>query len=141
MFTRSVITLALVAAFLVFGSDRTAGPISAEMALPMFKATEATEVCLMPPVSYSAEQVGATRTSADQTGALGLPADWPGRDVVGGDIPPTRIVADPYPTFDGIAVDPENDVVVMSDENRSGLLIYDRKSGRASCRERVLRLV
>jgi hypothetical protein len=127
-----MITLAIVAAFLVFGSDHSAGPISAEMALPMFKATEATEVCLMPPVSYSAEQVGATRTGVDQTGALGLPADWPGRDVVGGDIPPTRIVADPYPTFDGIAVDPENDVVVMSDENRSGLLIYDRKSGSDS---------
>ena len=40
-----------------------------------------------------------------------------------------RIVTDPYPTFDGLAVDPENNVVVMSDENRGALLLYDRTGG------------
>ena len=37
-----------------------------------------------------------------------------------------------YPTFDGIAVDPQNGLVVMSDENRSGLFMYDRASGSSS---------
>jgi len=42
------------------------------------------------------------------------------------DIPAVRMVADPYPAFNGIAVDPENNVVVASDPNRKSLLLYDR---------------
>jgi DNA-binding beta-propeller fold protein YncE len=42
------------------------------------------------------------------------------------DIPAARMVADPYPAFNGIAVDPENNVVVASDPNRKSLLLYDR---------------
>ncbi len=48
---------------------------------------------------------------------------------MGGDIPPVRAVVDPYPTFNGIAVDPVNDKVVMSDGNRKGILWYDRTAG------------
>lgn len=44
----------------------------------------------------------------------------------GGDLRPIRIVQDPYSTFAGIAVDPINNEVVMSDENRFSLLVYDR---------------
>ena len=47
-------------------------------------------------------------------------------DVAGGDIAPVRTVADPYPSLHSVAVDPENDRVVMSDSNRGGLLVYDR---------------
>lgn len=50
----------------------------------------------------------------------------------GGDIAPVRAVADPYPVFDGIALDPANDLVAMSDENRHSLLIYDRAGGGKS---------
>ena len=39
---------------------------------------------------------------------------------------PARIIADAYPAFNGIAVDPANNIVVMSDGNRKSLLIYDR---------------
>jgi DNA-binding beta-propeller fold protein YncE len=52
--------------------------------------------------------------------------------MVGGDIPPLRYVADPYPTFNGVAVDVENNRVVMSDENRKSVLLYDRSSGESS---------
>ena len=45
---------------------------------------------------------------------------------LGGDIIPVRQVADPYPVFNGIAVDPVNDVVAMSDVNRKSLLNYNR---------------
>src|SRR6266511_3188524 len=110
--------------FLAF-DDRYAGPISAEMALPLIKATEPADMCTMPGEPYLAYGQ-ASRISADDST---VPADWPGKGVPGGDVSPLRIVNDPYPTFDGIAVDPENDVVVMSDENRSSLLVYDRKSG------------
>ena len=44
------------------------------------------------------------------------------------DIPPVRMIADPYPAFNGIAVDAANGLVAMSDPNRKSLLLYDRRS-------------
>lgn len=115
------------AAMLAFGGTRGSEPIAAEMAKPLLKATEPAEICLRPEAfpGGGAFQAGGQ----EPRGAMAVPADWPGRSVVGGDVPPTRIVYDPYPHFDGIAVDPENDLVVMSDENRSGVLMYDRTAG------------
>lgn len=45
------------------------------------------------------------------------------------DIPPIRMIADPYPAFNGIAVDAANGLVAMSDPNRKSLLVYDRMRG------------
>jgi DNA-binding beta-propeller fold protein YncE len=45
------------------------------------------------------------------------------------DIPPVRMIADPYPVFNGIAVDAANGLVAMSDPNRKSLLVYDRVGG------------
>ena len=45
------------------------------------------------------------------------------------DIPPVRMIADPYPAFNGIAVDAANGLVAMSDPNRKSLLLYDRLRG------------
>jgi DNA-binding beta-propeller fold protein YncE len=126
---RRFTVLSAAAAIILFAEDRATGPIAAETALPLLKATEPAEFCMRPDFEYGAQS--AQRGGAP-TGALAVPADWPGKDVPGGDVPPTRIVADPYPTFDGIAVDPENELVVLSDENRSGLLMYDRASGSQS---------
>ncbi len=52
------------------------------------------------------------------------------------DIPPIRMIADPYPAFNGIAVDSANGLVAMSDPNRKSLLLYDRAgaSGGAASR-------
>lgn len=44
----------------------------------------------------------------------------------GGDIIPLRQVYDPYPVFNEIAIDPENNLVAMSDVNRKSLLSYAR---------------
>ena len=41
---------------------------------------------------------------------------------------------DPHPTFNGMAVDPDNNVVIMSDENRGSLLTYNLSDG-SSARE------
>lgn len=57
------------------------------------------------------------------------PLEWPGEGTRGGDIEPLRLVYDPYPTYDGLAVDSENGLVVMTDENRSGVLTYELTSG------------
>jgi DNA-binding beta-propeller fold protein YncE len=51
---------------------------------------------------------------------------------IGGELPPVRLVTDPYPTFNGIALDTENNRVLMSDENRKSVLVYDRASGNSS---------
>jgi DNA-binding beta-propeller fold protein YncE len=45
------------------------------------------------------------------------------------DIPPVRTIADPYPAFNGVAVDAANGLVAMSDPNRKSLLLYDRVNG------------
>ena len=57
--------------------------------------------------------------------------DWP-PGAIGGLIPPIRSVSDPFPTFDGMAVDSENDRVIFSDENRHSMLVYDRAAGSFS---------
>lgn len=50
---------------------------------------------------------------------------------LGGDLDPETTVWDPYPTFNGVAVDPVNNRVLLSDLNRHGILLYDR-SGAGS---------
>lgn len=62
-------------------------------------------------------------------------SDDSNRKLSGGDIAPIRYVMDPFPTFNGIAVDGENGKVLVSDTNRKGLLLYDRTSGSRSPEE------
>jgi DNA-binding beta-propeller fold protein YncE len=102
-------------------------PISAETALPMLKSMEPPEICLRPGVE-SAYQAGAT---APQSGgeSSGAPPGWPGKQTLGGNVPAARLVYDPHPTFNGMAVDPTNNVVIMSDENRGSLLSYNLTDG------------
>lgn len=65
--------------------------------------------------------------------ALGMALSWalvahpfsPEKPPSPSDIPAVRTVADPYPTFNGIAVDPAAGIVVLSDPNRKSLLLYD----------------
>lgn len=45
---------------------------------------------------------------------------------MGGDLSPARVVKDAYSTTAGLAVDPVNGDVVLSDENRFSLLVFDR---------------
>jgi hypothetical protein len=52
--------------------------------------------------------------------------DWGAATVAGGDVPPTRIVADPYPTLHSIVVDADHDRVFVSDPNRHALWSYGR---------------
>jgi len=42
------------------------------------------------------------------------------------DVAPVRVIQDPYATFEGIAVDPVHNEVIVSDSNRHALLSYDR---------------
>jgi hypothetical protein len=51
------------------------------------------------------------------------------KQLEGGDLIPLRQVSDPYPVFNGIAMDPEHNLVAMTDVNRKSVLSYDRTSG------------
>jgi DNA-binding beta-propeller fold protein YncE len=62
--------------------------------------------------------MGALAQAAPQENKSGKPAPE--------DIPPVRMIADPYPAFNGVAVDSANGFVAMSDPNRKSLLVYDR---------------
>jgi DNA-binding beta-propeller fold protein YncE len=54
--------------------------------------------------------------------------DWAAAHIAGGDVPPTRIVSDPYPTLHSVAVDTANDRVFVSDPNRHAVWSYDRRA-------------
>jgi DNA-binding beta-propeller fold protein YncE len=47
------------------------------------------------------------------------------------------MVVDPYPSFNGVAVDTTNDLVMMSDTNRKSLLVYPRTAGSPTSKEAV----
>jgi DNA-binding beta-propeller fold protein YncE len=89
-------------------------------------ASEGHATCTMPPLPPSSEEDGqeqprlAVPTSSDQTG---------------GDLPPVRMVVDPYPSFNGVVVDPASDLVMMSDTNRKSLLLYPRLAGSPTSAE------
>jgi DNA-binding beta-propeller fold protein YncE len=118
--------------------------LPADVAKPLIEAMEADDVCLMPPtLEQRAEYQASIAAYQSKTGAAaaaakaenpGAPPGWPGKSTLGGNIPPTAAIMDPWPTYDGIAVDAENGVVAMSDENRHGLLIYDAASGGNSAK-------
>jgi len=80
----------------------------------MFKRLPSWAIALAVVISWAA----LSRSSADESRSKPFPED----------IPAARMVADPYPAFNGIAVDPEKNVVVASDPNRKSLLLYDRGS-------------
>ena len=102
-------------------------PIAAETVLPMLKSMEPAEICLRPGVE-TAYQAGA---AAPQSAAAnsGAPPGWPGKQAVGGNVPAARLVYDPHPTYNGMAIDPANNVVIMSDENRGSLMTYNLTDG------------
>jgi DNA-binding beta-propeller fold protein YncE len=88
--------------------------------------------------------VATTEAAAEADGSLCLMPDAgdaqqlaiPERsDTEGGDIPPVRMVVDPYPSFNGVAVDTTNDLVMMSDTNRKSLLVYGRTAGSRTSKQ------
>ena len=103
-------------------------PIASEVVLPLLQSMEPPEICLMPG-REAAYQAAAGSGQAPAATASGAPPGWPGKQTMGGNVPATRLVYDPHPTFNGMAIDPANNVVVLSDENRGSLLTYHLSDG------------
>ena len=76
-------------------------------------AVESESICLMPDAQEAGQQRLAVPQSIDTSA----------------DLPPVRMVVDPYPSFNGVVVDTTNDLVMMSDTNRKSLLLYGRTAG------------
>lgn len=72
---------------------------------------------------------------SQERGQSSLSANAPPLTALGGDIQPIRKLEDPFPSFNGIAVDSTNNVAMLSDSNRKSMLLYDRASGDRSERE------
>jgi hypothetical protein len=62
----------------------------------------------------------------DAAAADSWPPGWDTAKIAGGDVPPARVVSDPYPTLHSVVVDPERNRVFVSDPNRHALWSYDR---------------
>ena len=118
----------------------TGAPSVEEAFVATTQAAEQAEgaMCMMPggddlnapDIDPSHVVSGLSGTDGDQQIAI------PKRsDAEGGDLPPVRMVVDPYPSFNGVAVDSTNDLVMMSDTNRKSLLIYDRGAGSAASKQ------
>src|SRR5205807_1413729 len=56
------------------------------------------------------------------------PPGWDAATIAGGDVAPSRVVSDPYPTLHSVVVDPEHNRVFVSDPNRHALWSYDRRA-------------
>ena len=139
---KRMMVVPLAVSTLLWG-PREKSTVAAEIALPLMESVEPADICLMPPTieetaayqaSIAAYQSSERVASAGRQEPQGSRPGWPGRATIGGNIPPTAAVMDPWPTFDGMAIDSENGIVAMSDENRHGLLIYDRTAGGDSPR-------
>src|SRR5207244_3505210 len=105
-------------------------------------------MCVMPAGTPSVEQLFVAETQAadeaetmcampDRGGDAQSPIAIPKSGDLSGDMPPVRMVVDPYPSFNGVAVDTTNDLVLMSDTNRKSLLLYNRTDGSATSKQAV----
>jgi DNA-binding beta-propeller fold protein YncE len=132
---RRVTTTFAIAAGLWLVAPAGRAPSVEDMFVATTEAAEEAEgaMCAMPDESDSEVRLASQTSQSDQTVR---PIAIPQRsDAEGGDIPPVRMVVDPYPSFNGVTVDTANDLVMMSDTNRKSLLIYDRTTGSATSRQ------
>ena len=108
---RLVLTAGFFAGWWLLSKPVDRGPsVDQQIVVEVQAAAEADTMCLMP----------------ESPNQIAIPA---ASDSLGGDVPPLRMVIDPYPSFNGVAVDTTNDLVMMSDTNRKSLLVYDRMVG------------
>jgi DNA-binding beta-propeller fold protein YncE len=122
-------TLILVTALVFLAVPHGRGPSIEQMFVAQTQAASETDAtCTMPPLNPLNED-------GQEQARLAIPTS---RDSTTGDLPPVRMVVDPYPSFNGVVVDSVNDLVMMSDTNRKSLLLYKRTAGSATSPEPAL---
>ena len=141
LMVKRLIALPVALAVLLLPGLRQSPRAAEETLLPLLKSMERQDICLMPPSApaYQATR-GARQPGQDEGGPL--PPGWPGKNALGGNVPPARVVADPHPTFDGMAIDPQNDIVVLQrrePQQRPDLRPHGRRPLEGDDRRRATR--
>ena len=109
------------------------GPSIEQMFVARTQAAAHTEnVCVLPGGDdFQAAAAQEQSPAAAQAARLTVPT----ASDTSADLPPVRMVVDPYPSFNGVVVDPASDLVMMSDTNRKSLLLYPRLAGSPTSTE------
>jgi len=124
-----LLLMGVAAAWLL--ADRWEPPITADsLPLALVGSREPT-ICLMPNRNEYA-QVRGGGAGHDIGGEPRTTGEWAPADVHGGDVMPARTVFDPYPTFDGVAVDSEAGRTFFTDSSLSSVLSYPATAGANS---------
>jgi hypothetical protein len=94
-------------------------------------ATPGKTICAMPASPLSEARLLAVELENGCLEEAGLeedswPPGWDTAAIAGGDVPPSRVVSDPYPTLHSVVVDSGRNRVFFSDPNRHALWSYDR---------------
>ena len=122
-------TLISVVGLVLLAVPHGRGPSIEQMFVAQTQAASETDAtCTMPPLA-------PLSNDGQEQPRLAIPTS---RDSTTGDLPPVRMVVDPYPSFNGVVVDSVNDLVMMSDTNRKSLLLYKRTAGSATSTEPAL---
>src|SRR5713101_4228016 len=103
MFKRALVLLLAIVTLMWNPSVKST--VSANVARPLIGSLESDDICLMPPTleQQAAYQASIAAYQARPGGAAaakpaenpGAPPGWPGKNTLGGNIPPTAAVMDP----------------------------------------------
>jgi len=126
-------TAIAVAGLVLLAVPRGGGPSVEQMFVARTQAAVHTEnVCVLPGGDdFQAAAAQEQSPAAAQAARLTVPT----ASDTSADLPPVRMVVDPYPSFNGVVVDPASDLVMMSDTNRKSLLLYQRLAGGPAATE------
>jgi len=127
-----VIAAAFASGVLLLAAAHGRAPSVEQMFVAQTHAAAASEnVCVLGDADDRGAQAQAAQgqnPAAAQAARLAATVD------TSSDLPPVRMVVDPYPSFNGVFVDAVGDRVLMSDTNRKSLLLYPRTAGSAGAR-------
>jgi hypothetical protein len=128
---RTRLLLVGIAGAWLLAGDRWEPAITADsLPLALVGAREPT-ICLMPDRNEY-DQTRGGGAGHDIGGERRMTGEWAPAGVHGGDVMPARTVFDPYPTFDGVAVDPAIGRTFFTDSSLSSVLSYETTAGSSS---------
>src|SRR5262245_2236268 len=128
---RAPLLLVGIAGVWLLAGDRWEPPITADSLPLALVGTREPTICLMPVRNEYAQTRGGG-AGHDIGGEPRTTGEWAPADVHGGDVMPARTVFDPYPTFDGVAVDPEVGRTFFTDSSLSSVMSYSTTAGSTS---------
>ncbi|HTM24413.1 MAG TPA: hypothetical protein VL225_04415 [Vicinamibacterales bacterium] len=125
-----IVTGACIAGIVFLTAPRGAPSMEQLFVAQTHAAAESENLCLM----GGDDREARGQAQQGQNAAAAQAARLAGTVDTSSDLPPVRMVVDPYPSFNGVFVDTAGDRVMMSDTNRKSLLVYPRTAGSAAAK-------